>query len=162
MQTFDDIRNYDALSASLKKFNPDIIIHLAAQPLVRDSYNKPKYTYETNVMGTVNLLEVAKELNSLSSILVITSDKMLQNREIDYAYSENDALGGYDPYSSSKACADLIANSYYNSFFSQMNVGLATASWEYNWWWRLDLEKDLFLTQFDHFFKRKDFRNQKS
>ena len=138
-QTFDDIRNYDALFASLKKFNPDIIIHLAAQPLVRDSYNKPKYTYETNVMGTVNLLEVAKELNSLSSILVITSDKCYKNREIDYAYSENDALGGYDPYSSSKACADLIANSYYNSFFFANECWTSNSkSWEYNWWWRLD------------------------
>ena len=126
-QTFDDIRNYDALKNSLKKCNPDIIIHFAAQPLVRDSYENPKYTYETNVMGTVNLLDIAKELDSLKSVLVITSDKSYRNNETDYAYIENDSLGGHDPYSNSKACADLIASSYYNSFFSHIGVGLAIA-----------------------------------
>ena len=126
-QTFDDIRNYDALADSLKNCDPDIIIHFAAQPLVRESYDNPRYTYETNVMGTVNLLDIAKELNSLKSVLVITSDKCYKNNEIDYAYMENDALGGHDPYSNSKSCADLIASSYYDSFFSQRGVGLGIA-----------------------------------
>jgi len=126
-QTFGDVRNHNLLSKSINDFKPDIIIHLAAQPLVRDSYIDPKYTYETNVLGTVNVLDVAKELDSVQSILVITSDKCYMNLEIDYAYEENDSLGGHDPYSNSKACADLIATSYYKSFFANIGVGLAIA-----------------------------------
>ncbi len=126
-QTFSDIRDYNALDSSMNKFKPDILIHMAAQPLVRPSYHDPRYTYETNVMGTVNVLEVAKNINSIKSILVVTSDKCYKNLEVEYSYKETDFLGGHDPYSNSKACSDLIATSYYQSFFSIKEVGLGIA-----------------------------------
>ena len=126
-QTFGDIRNYDLLRKSLIESRPDIIIHLAAQPLVRDSYVNPRYTYETNILGTVNVLDIAKVLESVKSLLIITSDKCYSNLETNYSYKEDDPLGGHDPYSSSKACADLISTSYYKSFFANNGVGLAIA-----------------------------------
>ena len=101
----------------ISRISPDILIHMAAQPLVRDSYNDPVYTYETNVLGTVNVLDVARYVNSIASILVVTSDKCYENIEKNYSYKESDNLGGYDPYSSSKGCAELVASAYYKSFF---------------------------------------------
>ena len=100
---------------------------MAAQPLVRDSYVDPVYTYETNILGTVSILEIARKHNSIKTILVVTSDKSYHNIEKKYRYKELDALGGHDPYSSSKACADIVASAYYKSFFSKDGVGLAIA-----------------------------------
>ncbi len=122
-----DIRNYDTVKKSIDEFKPEILIHMAAQPLVRDSYLNPVFTYETNVMGTVNILEVARNTNSIKSILVITSDKCYHNLEKNYHYKESDSLGGYDPYSSSKGCADIVSSAYYNSYFSNQEVGLSIA-----------------------------------
>ena len=124
----DDIRNYSKFKKSIKEFNPDILIHMAAQPLVRYSYHNPIETYSTNIMGTVNLLEIAKELNNLKSLLVITSDKCYENREINYSYKETDPMGGHDPYSSSKGCCELIVSSYQRSFYNgNSNASLASA-----------------------------------
>jgi CDP-glucose 4,6-dehydratase len=117
-----DIRDYEELNKLVKSFKPDIIFHLAAQPLVRDSYDDPKYTYETNVMGTVNVLESIRE-NNVQSAVIITTDKVYKNLEKDIAYGEEDALCGYDPYSNSKSCADLVVYSYIQSFFNPEKYG---------------------------------------
>lgn len=115
---FIDIANYEKLNKSIKKFNPEIIFHLAAQPLVRRSYKDTLTTYSSNVMGTVNLFECVKELNNLSAIINVTTDKCYENTEKIEGYSENDKLGGYDPYSASKACSEIITNSFRDSFFN--------------------------------------------
>ena len=107
--------------------NIDIIIHMAAQALVRESYVNPLKTYNTNIIGTANILQGALESKTVRSILVVTTDKCYENIEKDYAYVETDPLGGYDPYSSSKACSEHVASAYYRSFFKQKNIGLATA-----------------------------------
>ena len=99
-----DIRDYNKLLAVMKKCQPQIIFHLAAQPLVRQSYKDPLETYQTNILGTANLLEAARYVKSVRAVIVITSDKCYENKESNYAYKESDPLGGYDPYSSSKAC----------------------------------------------------------
>ena len=112
-----DIRDLNKFNKVVKRFKPDIIFHLAAQPIVRDSYDNPVYTYETNVMGTVNVLE-AMRLNKVPAGVMITTDKVYRNVEKDIAYKEGDQLGGYDPYSNSKACADLVVSSYIDSFFN--------------------------------------------
>ena len=117
-----DIRNFKSFDLVVKEFKPDIIFHLAAQPLVRDSYDDPLYTYETNVMGTANVLESART-NHVKAALIITTDKVYRNLEQDIAYKEDDPLGGHDPYSNSKACADLIVNSYIKSFCSPDEYG---------------------------------------
>tara|TARA_Y100000741_G_scaffold364082_1_gene354006 strand:+ start:4865 stop:5941 length:1077 start_codon:yes stop_codon:yes gene_type:complete len=122
-----DIRTYDFLNQSISDVNPEILIHMAAQPLVRDSYLDPRYTYETNIMGTVNTLDIAKKNKTIKSVLVITSDKCYHNAEKNYHYKESDSLGGHDPYSSSKGCADIVASAFYNSFFLKNNVGVAIA-----------------------------------
>jgi CDP-glucose 4,6-dehydratase len=114
----DDIRDVKKLERVLEKHEPDMVFHLAAQSLVRQSYAFPKLTYETNIMGTVNLLEAVRKSNSVRVCTVITSDKCYDNKEWVYAYRENDALGGYDPYSSSKAGAELVVGSYQQSFFN--------------------------------------------
>jgi CDP-glucose 4,6-dehydratase len=113
-----DVRDGKYLDRVLEKYKPEIIFHLAAQPLVRLSYDKPVETYETNIMGTVNLLESVRKSNSVRVCTVITSDKCYENKEWVYAYRENDSLGGYDPYSSSKAGAELVVGSYRQSFFN--------------------------------------------
>ncbi|MEI6311419.1 MAG: CDP-glucose 4,6-dehydratase [Bacteroidota bacterium] len=113
-----DIRDETTLKNELIKFQPDLILHLAAQPLVRYSYTHPKETYETNVIGTLNVYEAAKACSSVKAIVSITTDKVYQNNEWHWGYRENDALGGYDPYSSSKACAEILTSSYRNSFFN--------------------------------------------
>ena len=112
-----DIRNLKNLSFSMKEFNPDILIHMAAQPLVRLSYEFPVDTYSTNVMGTVNVLEAARYCSNLKSIVTITTDKCYENKEWEWGYRENEAMGGYDPYSSSKGSAELVISAYRRSFF---------------------------------------------
>ncbi|MFA6104521.1 MAG: CDP-glucose 4,6-dehydratase [Victivallaceae bacterium] len=104
-------------------FSPEIVFHLAAQPLVRLSYTQPKETFETNVIGTVNVLDVCRRCSSVCAIVNITSDKCYENREWVWGYRENDAMGGYDPYSASKGCAELVAASYRNSFFNPSEYG---------------------------------------
>ena len=127
-----DIRDLDKLKKIMKETNPDIVIHMAAQPLVRYSYLNPVETYATNVMGTVHLLEAARENKNIKAILNITSDKCYDNKEIDRGYKENEAMGGFDPYSNSKGCAELVTLAYRNSFFNvekyhEHGVALATA-----------------------------------
>ena len=122
-----DIRNPDEIAAAVKNFQPEIIIHMAAQPLVRDSYFDPRKTYETNVIGTLNVFEAARKAGSVRTITNITTDKCYENKEIDYAYKEEDPLGGYDPYSSSKACAEILTASYRRSFFQKEGIHLASA-----------------------------------
>ena len=112
-----DVRDRENLKAYLLKVQPQIVFHLAAQPLVRLSYSEPAETYETNVMGTVNLLEAVRATSSVRVCQVITSDKCYENREWVYAYRENDCMGGYDPYSNSKGCSELVVSSYRQSFF---------------------------------------------
>lgn len=114
----NDIRNKGALENELLNFQPDIIYHLAAQPLVRRSYQIPAETFDINVTGTANLLESASKLKNKCSIVVITTDKVYQNKEQDVLYKEDDVLGGHDPYSASKACAELVSDSFRKSFFN--------------------------------------------
>lgn len=122
-----DVREYKKLKDIFCKFNPEIVFHLAAQPIVRDSYKSPAYTYETNVMGTVNILECIRTTNSVKSFLNITTDKVYLNREWEWGYRENEPLDGYDPYSNSKSCSELVTHSYKNSFFSDGRVAISTA-----------------------------------
>ena len=127
-----DIRYKEKLNQIIKKNKPDFIFHLAAQSLVKESYLKPKYTFETNSFGTLNLLEVLKEYNfkKLCSVVIITSDKSYKNRELSRGYRENDILGGHDPYSASKACAEIIIQCYLNSFLCKnknLRVSIARA-----------------------------------
>ncbi|RFZ84815.1 CDP-glucose 4,6-dehydratase [Mucilaginibacter terrenus] len=113
-----DLRNREALHAAVSSFQPDYIFHLAAQSLVRLSYEIPSETFEVNAIGTANLLDAAKQLNKPCNLVLITTDKVYQNNEWTYPYRENDRLGGYDPYSASKACTELVIDSYRNSFFN--------------------------------------------
>lgn len=122
-----DIRDYHKLKNSLISSNPDIVIHMAAQPLVIESYKNPVYTYETNVMGTVHLLDAVRECPSVRSVLNVTTDKVYKNMEWERGYSEDDSLDGYDPYSNSKSCSELITNSYRKSFYTEKNIALSTA-----------------------------------
>lgn len=122
-----DIRNLDQLRASMLEFNPDILIHMAAQPLVRLSYKEPIETYETNVMGTVKVLEAARGCSNLKSIISVTTDKCYENKEWAWGYREDEAMGGYDPYSSSKGCAELVTSAYRRSFMQEKGIGLASA-----------------------------------
>ena len=122
-----DVRDFDQLQAAIVKHKPDIIFHMAAQPLVRYSYDHPIETYATNVMGTVNLLEAVRQSNSARVVINITSDKCYENREWVWGYRENEAMGGHDPYSSSKGCAELVAAAYRSSYFNQEG-GLGLAS----------------------------------
>lgn len=121
-----DIRDDAKLKDVFKKYKPDIVFHLAAQPLVRYSYKSPKETYETNVMGTVNLLEAARESDCVQAVIVITTDKCYENKEWVYAYREIDPMGGHDPYSSSKGCAELVVSSYRNSFYNENKIALTS------------------------------------
>lgn len=114
-----DIRDYNGLSYSIKAYKPDILIHMAAQPLVRLSYAQPVDTYATNVMGTVNVLESARFCSSLKAIISVTTDKVYENREWCWGYREDEPMGGFDPYSSSKGCAELVTAAYRQSFFSE-------------------------------------------
>ena len=113
-----DIRDFDKLNECVKSAKPDIILHLAAQPIVKESYKNPRYTYDTNVMGTVNILECVRLNNGIQSFLNVTTDKVYKNNEWIWGYRENDILGGFDPYSNSKSCSELVTESYKNSFFT--------------------------------------------
>ena len=113
-----DIRDLVHLQVVLTEHQPEIVIHMAAQPLVRYSYLEPVETYSTNVMGTVNLLEAVRHTKSVKAVVNVTSDKCYENREWDWGYRENEAMGGYDPYSNSKGCAELVTAAYRNSYFS--------------------------------------------
>lgn len=113
-----DIRNREQVEQAMTQFNPDILIHMAAQPLVRLSYKEPVETYATNVMGTVHVLEAARKCTQLRAIVSVTTDKVYENQEWFWGYRENEPVGGYDPYSSSKGCAELVTSAYRRSFFS--------------------------------------------
>lgn len=121
--TIGDIRDPDALKVFLKNTNPEIVIHMAAQPLVREGYSDPIKTYSTNVMGTVCLFEAIRTTNTVRAVVNVTTDKCYQNNEWVWAYRENDILGGYDPYSNSKACSELVTSAYRDSFFSLDEYG---------------------------------------
>ena len=122
-----DVRDYDSLKKAFDKSQPEIVFHLAAQPIVRDSYKNPAYTYETNVMGTVNILECIRKSDCVKSFLNVTTDKVYLNREWTWGYRENEELDGYDPYSNSKSCSELVTHSYKNSFFDNGKVAISTA-----------------------------------
>lgn len=122
-----DVRNYRELKAAFDEAQPEIVLHLAAQPIVRDSYKDPAYTYETNVMGTVNILECVRNSCCVKSFLNVTTDKVYLNKEWAWGYRENEELDGYDPYSNSKSCSELVTHSYRNSFFADGSVAISTA-----------------------------------
>ena len=122
-----DIRDFDKLKQVFADCQPEIVLHLAAQPIVRDSYKDPRYTYETNVMGTVNLLECVRLFDCVKSVLNVTTDKVYQNNEWCWGYRENEPLDGFDPYSNSKSCSELVTHSYKNSFFADGRVAISTA-----------------------------------
>lgn len=124
--TIADIRDLPKLAAAVQAAKPSIVIHMAAQPLVRESYNTPVETFATNVLGTVNVLEAARQAETVQAIVNITTDKCYENQEWLWSYRENDRLGGYDPYSSSKACAEIAAAAYRNSFLSKSGIHLAS------------------------------------
>ena len=121
-----DINDYENLLKSLQEAKPHIVFHLAAQALVRESYMDPKNTYLTNVMGTVHLLEATRQVSSIKAIVNVTTDKCYENKEWYWSYRENDTLGGHDPYSSSKACSELVTTSYRKSFLKDLEIGLAS------------------------------------
>ncbi|XXK28884.1 CDP-glucose 4,6-dehydratase [Arenicellales bacterium nBUS_45] len=124
---FGDIRDLDAIRETMDSLQPDIVIHMAAQAIVRTSYDFPIETFSTNVMGTTNLLEAARLNDSVKAIVNVTTDKCYQNKEWLWGYRENDSLGGYDPYSSSKACSELVTDAYRRSFFRSKDLNLASA-----------------------------------
>lgn len=122
-----DIRDFDGVQSIVTDFQPEVVFHLAAQPLVRASYREPVATYATNVMGTVHVLEAARQAGSVRACVNVTTDKCYDNREQDAGYRETDPLGGRDPYSSSKACAELVSRAYRDSFLRDAGIALATA-----------------------------------
>lgn len=126
-----DIRDYDNLLKVMEQVQPEIVFHMAAQPLVRESYKIPVETYSINVMGTVHLLEACRNTNSVKAIVNVTTDKCYENREWHWGYRENEPMGGYDPYSNSKGCSELVTSSYRNSYFNPIKYaehGVALAS----------------------------------
>lgn len=125
--TIADIRDAQKIKDVIEQIKPEIIFHMAAQPLVRHSYAEPVETYAVNVMGTVNLLEAVRHSASVKAVVNITTDKCYENREWSLAYKEEQALGGYDPYSSSKACSELVTAAYRQSFLAEKGIGVATA-----------------------------------
>lgn len=122
-----DVRDLEHLLQAMDEAQPDIVIHMAAQPLVRASYEEPVYTYETNVMGTVHICEAVRKTPSVKSFVNVTTDKVYLNKEWEWGYRENEELNGYDPYSNSKSCSELVTSSYINSFFQDMPVAVSTA-----------------------------------
>ncbi|PNR91814.1 CDP-glucose 4,6-dehydratase [Petrotoga sp. HWH.PT.55.6.1] len=122
-----DIRNSLEIEKVVAECQPEIVFHLAAQPLVRVSYEEPKFTYETNVIGTLNLFEAIRKVDSVKTIINVTSDKCYENKEWVWGYREDEPMGGYDPYSSSKGCVELLSSSYRRSFFEKRNINLSTA-----------------------------------
>lgn len=122
-----DVRDFELLNKSLTESNADIVFHLAAQPIVRESYKNPRETYETNVMGTVNICEAVRLCGSVKSFLNVTTDKVYKNNEWAWGYRENEPLDGFDPYSNSKSCSELVTHSYINSFFGGNEDGATVA-----------------------------------
>lgn len=122
-----DVRDLNHLKEVFRQVQPEFVIHMAAQPLVRESYKNPVYTYETNVMGTVNVLECVRLTSSIKSFVNVTTDKVYLNKEWAWGYRENEELNGYDPYSNSKSCSELVTSSYLNSFFQDANVAISKA-----------------------------------
>lgn len=125
--TVGDVRNYDAVLAVMKTSKPEIIIHMAAQSLVRYSYDAPIETYATNVMGTVHVLEAARQIGTAKAIVNVTTDKCYENKEWVWGYREDEPMGGYDPYSNSKGCSELVTSAYRRSFFQSKEIALASA-----------------------------------
>lgn len=122
-----DIRDYDVVHQAVATFKPEIVIHMAAQPLVRYSYKNPVETYATNVMGTVHLLEAVRQVGSARVVVNVTTDKCYENKEWAWGYREDEPMGGFDPYSSSKGCSELVTSAYRRSYFSQTGIALASA-----------------------------------
>lgn len=122
-----DVRDMSHLKSVFETYHPQVVFHLAAQPIVRESYQNPVYTYETNVMGTVNLLECVRTTPGVMSVLNVTTDKVYENREWNWGYRETDALDGYDPYSNSKSCSELVTHSYKKSFLDGLGIPVSTA-----------------------------------
>lgn len=122
-----DIRDFNNLKRCFDEARPQIVLHLAAQPIVRDSYRMPLYTYETNVMGTANILECVRLSDCVRSFLNVTTDKVYKNNEWEWGYRENETLDGFDPYSNSKSCSELVTHSYKSSFFADDSVAISTA-----------------------------------
>ena len=122
-----DVRDLDHLLEVFSTYQPEIVIHMAAQPIVRDSYKDPVGTYSTNVMGTVNICEAVRQTPSVRSFLNVTTDKVYENKEWEWGYRENEPLDGYDPYSNSKSCSELVTHSYKSSFFTDGRVAVSTA-----------------------------------
>lgn len=123
-----DVRDFTKLKSVFDKYQPEIVLHLAAQPIVRDSYKEPRYTYETNVMGTVNVLECIRLTPSVKSFLNVTTDKVYFNDDIpNHPFKEDEPLDGYDPYSNSKSCSELVTHSYKKSFFQERDCSISTA-----------------------------------
>lgn len=126
--TIGDIRDFDGLCALFEKARPEVVFHLAAQPIVRDSYRAPRYTYETNVMGTVNVLECLRLYGGVQSFLNVTTDKVYENNEVaGHGFTEDEKLDGYDPYSNSKSCSELVTHAYQKSFFQTAALRISTA-----------------------------------
>lgn len=122
-----DIRDFAAVKAQMDEFQPEIVLHMAAQPLVRLSYHQPVETYATNVMGTVHVLEAARQAGSVKAIVNVTTDKCYENREWVWGYREEEPMGGHDPYSNSKGCAELVSSAYRKSFLGKAGIAMATA-----------------------------------
>lgn len=122
-----DVRDLEHMKQVFTEAQPEIVFHLAAQPIVRESYKNPVYTYETNVMGTVNICECVRENPCVKSFLNITTDKVYENKEWEWGYRENEPLDGFDPYSNSKSCSELVTHSYINSFFFDRDIAVSTA-----------------------------------
>lgn len=121
-ETIGDIRDLEQLKKSISSFQPEIVIHMAAQPIVRESYEYPVYTYETNVMGTVHILEAVRSCKTVKSFVNVTTDKVYENNEWEWGYRENERLDGYDPYSNSKSCSELVTSCYKKSFFNDTDA----------------------------------------
>lgn len=124
---FNDIRDFESLKMAFDKAKPEIVFHLAAQPIVKTSYELPVYTYDVNVMGTVNLMECVRLSSSVKSVINITTDKVYENKEWQRGYCENDVLGGHDPYANSKSCSEMVTKSYKDSFLNEKSVAVSTA-----------------------------------
>jgi CDP-glucose 4,6-dehydratase len=122
-----DIRDFAAVAKVVKDFKPEVVFHMAAQPLVRSSYDEPLETYATNVMGTAHLLESIRSIDTVGAVVNVTTDKCYENREWVWGYREDEAMGGYDPYSSSKACSELVTAAYRQSFLNKAGIAVATA-----------------------------------
>lgn len=127
MSIIGDVRDFDGLKNAMFAAQPQIVLHLAAQPIVRESYKNPRDTYDTNVMGTVNILECVRMCKSVRSFLNVTTDKVYKNNEWCWGYREDEPLDGYDPYSNSKSCSELVTHSYKRSFFADGSVAISTA-----------------------------------